>query len=157
MITTFVFVDVALCLTRPVFAAYLGDLCVVNPENNPNVSHYCDTERGFRRGSVSQRPPLTATNRDLFVSACFPLRCPLLARLLYCSRRWGFGISSAQCLPLWWNVSVQPARILTSMPSDPGVPEGPGRPGWPCGPGGPPWNAHKYVYCHIRSLHVLIS
>lgn len=56
MITTFVFVEVAPCLTRPAFAAYLGSLCVVSPENNPNVSRYCDTDHGFRRGSVFQRP-----------------------------------------------------------------------------------------------------
>lgn len=76
-------VEVAPCLTSPVFAAYLDNLCAVNPENNPNVSRYCDTDRGFRRGSLSQRP-LSLPGTEPFL--CTPVFvCAALCRQDCCT------------------------------------------------------------------------
>lgn len=86
MITTFV-----PGLTKPVFAAYLGNLCVVNPENNPNVSRYCDTDRGFRRGSVSKRP-LSLLRTEPFLCVClFSFTLPSAGKTAVLQQAQGLG------------------------------------------------------------------
>lgn len=129
---------------QPPFTTYLYNLCVVNAENISNVSHYCDTNSGLRQGS-SLKDPSLCWEQGSFVPACFRLRCPLLVNLQYCraAQRWYF---SSTMMVFVTNLLGKPVWILTSMPSDPGVPEGPGGPGWPWGPGGPLWNTDRKTF-----------
>lgn len=114
---------------QPSFTTYLYSLCVVNPENNSNVSHYCDTNSGLRQGSLLKDPSL-CWEQSSFVPECFHLQCPLLVRLHYhrSARGWYFF---GTMMVFVTDLLGKPVWILTSMPSDPGVPEGPGGPGCP--------------------------
>lgn len=105
------------------------NLCVVNPENISNVSHYCDTNSGLRQGSLLKDPSL-CREQSSFVPVCFHWQCPLLVRLQYCRAAQGWYFSSTMMVFVT-NLLGKPVWILTSMPSDPGVPEGPAGPGWP--------------------------
>lgn len=148
--------EVAPCLTSPVFAAYLSNLCVVNPENNPNVSRYCDTDRGFRRGSFSQRP--------LSLPQTEPFLCPLvfvcaaLCRQDCCTaagaETWVFlrhnvCLCDEICRSNLHGYSHR-CRLIRGCQR--------GR----AGRAGPEVQVglsetHTHIYCHIRSLHAVIT
>lgn len=148
--------EVAPCLTSPVFAAYLSNLCVVNPENNPNVSRYCDTDRGFRRGSLSQRP-LSLPETEPFL--CPPVFvCAALCRQDCCTaagaETWVFlrhnvCLCDEICRSNLHGYSHQ-CRLIRGCQR--------GR----AGRAGPEVQVglsetRTHIYCHIRSLHAVIT
>lgn len=126
----------------------------MTPENISNVSHYCDTNPdpllGLSWGSLLKDPSL-CWEQSSFVPVCFHLKCPLWVRLQYCKGALGWYFSSTMMVFVT-NLLGKLVCILTSMPSDPGVPEGPGGPGWPWGPGGPLWKKQKEIFWQCQVM-----
>lgn len=96
---------------------------------------------GYEQKPPSQSPSLSQ-EQSPFVPCCFHSERPLAVVPRYAARERSIGISPTYNDGLCDNLLAPGAAaggILTSMPSDPGVPEGPAGPGWPWGPAGPLW------------------
>lgn len=102
------------------------------------------THSWTEQGSLLKDPSL-CWEQSSFVPACFHLQCPLLVRLRYCRPALSWYFSSTMMVFVT-HLLGKLVWILTSMPSDPGVPEGPGGPGRPWGPGGPLWKKQKELF-----------